>query len=89
MKIFEKLEEHAHLLLQELRQHMLNQMGVGNKINENLHDFVTHLETHVNSSVMETPPQVPTMVVTPEPVETPPQVPAVVETPAPVETPSS
>jgi hypothetical protein len=69
MKIFEKLEEHAHLLLQELRQHMLNQMGVGNKINEDLHDFVTHLESHVNPTPVDSAPApvAPVVDVTPAP----------------------
>ena len=55
MTIFEKLEMHASTLLQELREHILHQVSKGNKIDLTLHDFVTHLEAHVNNTPVVAP----------------------------------
>ena len=55
MTIFEKLEMHASTLLQELREHILHQVSKGNKIDPTLHDFVTHLEAHVNNTPVVAP----------------------------------
>jgi len=52
MSIFDKLEMHASTLLQELREHILHQVNKGNRVDPTLHDFVTHLEAHVNNTTV-------------------------------------
>jgi hypothetical protein len=42
------MEDEAHLLLQELQQHVINQVSKGNKINQRLQEILVHLESHVN-----------------------------------------
>jgi hypothetical protein len=42
------MEDEAHLLLQELQQHVINQVSKGNKINQRLQEILVHLEAHVN-----------------------------------------
>ena len=48
MSIAKLMEDEAHLLLQELQQHVINQMSKGNKINQRLQEILVHLEAHVN-----------------------------------------
>ena len=70
MTIFEKLEMQASTLLQELREHILHQVNIGNRIDPTLHDFVTHLEAHVNNTPVAAPaPMAP--IVDAEPAPTP------------------
>ena len=70
MTIFEKLEMQASTLLQELREHILHQVNIGNRIDPTLHDFVTHLEAHVNNTPVAAPaPMAP--IVDAEPASTP------------------
>jgi hypothetical protein len=47
MSLAKLLEEEAHLLLQELREHVLHQINKGNKPNPKIEEILTHLETHV------------------------------------------
>ena len=47
MSLAKLLEEEAHLLLQELREHVLHQVNKGNKPNPKIEEILTHLETHV------------------------------------------
>jgi hypothetical protein len=68
MTIFEKLEMQASTLLQELREHILHQVNIGNRIDPTLHDFVTHLEAHVNNTPVAAPaPMAPIVDVEPAP----------------------
>jgi len=53
MSLLKKLEDEAHLLLQELQQHVINQVSRGNKINPKLQELLNHLEDHVNPPVAE------------------------------------
>jgi len=53
MSLLKKLEDEAHLLLQELQQHAINQVSRGNKINPKLQELLNHLEDHVNPPVAE------------------------------------
>ena len=48
MSIAKLMEDEAHLLLQELQQHVINQVSKGNKINQRLQEILVHLESHVN-----------------------------------------
>ena len=48
MSIAKLMEDEAHLLLQELQQHVINQVSKGNKINQRLQEILVHLEAHVN-----------------------------------------
>ena len=48
MSIAKLMEDEAHLLFQELQQHVINQMSKGNKINQRLQEILVHLEAHVN-----------------------------------------
>ena len=70
MSIFEKFEKQADTLLQELKEHILHQVNIGNRIDPTLHDFVTHLEAHVNNTPVAAPaPMAP--IVDAEPAPTP------------------
>jgi uncharacterized coiled-coil protein SlyX len=73
MSVFKMIEEEAHLLLQELNQHIIHQSNKGNKINEKLQEILTALDKHVNPSAPAAP------VVAPAPVDS-----AAVSAPAPV-----
>ena len=53
MSLLKHLEDEAHLLLQELQQHVINQVSKGNKVNEKLQELINHLESHVNPTVAE------------------------------------
>ena len=48
MSLLKKLEDEAHLLLQELKERVGQQISVGNKIDPKLHELIQHLEAHVN-----------------------------------------
>ena len=48
MSLLKKLEDEAHLLLQELKERVGQQISVGNKIDPKLHELIHHLEAHVN-----------------------------------------
>jgi hypothetical protein len=48
MSLLAKLEQEAHLLLQELRERVKQQMSVGNRIDPKLHEMIQRLEDHVN-----------------------------------------
>jgi hypothetical protein len=48
MSIAKLMEDEAHLLFQELQQHVINQVSKGNKINQRLQEILVHLEAHVN-----------------------------------------
>ena len=48
MSIAKLMEDEAHLLLQELQQHVINQVSKGNKINQRLQEILVHLGAHVN-----------------------------------------
>ena len=48
MSLLAKLEQEAHLLLQELKERVKQQMSVGNRIDPKLHEMIQHLEDHVN-----------------------------------------
>ena len=88
MTIFEKLEMQASTLLQELREHILHQVNIGNRIDPTLHDFVTHLEAHVNNTPVAAPaPMAP--IVDAEPAPTPVVPVAMVEETVVVETPQT
>ena len=80
MSLLKKLEDEAHLLLQELQQHVINQVSKGNKINPKLQELLNHLEDHVNPSVAE-------VAVDPAPAPVAPV--AVVEAPVVVEAPQT
>ena len=61
MSIAKLMEDEAHLLLQELQQHVINQVSKGNKINKRLQEILVHLESHVNPTtapVVDTAPVV-------------------------------
>ena len=61
MSIAKLMEDEAHLLLQELQQHVINQVSKGNKINQRLQEILVHLEAHVNptpASVVDATPVV-------------------------------
>ena len=88
MSIFEKFEKQASTLLQELREHILHQVNIGNRIDPTLHDFVTHLEAHVNNTPVAAPaPMAP--IVDAEPAPTPVVPVAMVEETVVVETPQT
>ena len=48
MSIAKLMEDEAHLLFQELQQHVINQVSKGNKINPKIQEILIHLENHVN-----------------------------------------
>ena len=48
MNLAKLLEDEAHLLLQELREHVLHQVNKGNKANPKIEEILTHLQNHVN-----------------------------------------
>jgi hypothetical protein len=48
MNVFKMIEDEAHLLLQELNQHIIHQSNKGNKINEKLQEIISALDKHVN-----------------------------------------
>ena len=48
MSLLAKLEQEAHLLLQELKERVKQQMSVGNRIDPKLHEMIQRLEDHVN-----------------------------------------
>ena len=50
MSLLKRLEEEASLLLQELKERVVQQMSVGNKIDPTLHELIQHLDNHVNAS---------------------------------------
>jgi len=56
MSLLKKLEDEAHLLLQELQQHVINQVSRGNKVNEKLQELINHLESHVNPTPVDSVP---------------------------------
>ena len=65
MNLAKLLEDEAHLLLQELREHVLHQVNKGNKVNETLHEILNHLHAHVNNtSVNPAPTPIDTSVAT-------------------------
>lgn len=47
MSIAKLMEDEAHLLFQELQQHVINQVSKGNKINPKIQEILGHLEIHL------------------------------------------
>ena len=88
MSIAKLMEDEAHLLLQELQQHVINQVSKGNKINQRLQEILVHLEAHVNNTPVAAPaPMAP--IVDAEPAPTPVVPVAMVEETVVVETPQT
>ena len=71
MSLLKKLEDEAHLLLQELQQHVINQVSKGNKVNEKLQELINHLESHVNPTPVDSAPAPVAPVVDDAPVSAP------------------
>lgn len=54
MSIAKLMEDEAHLLFQELQQHVINQVSKGNKINPKIQEILGHLENHLNPTPVAT-----------------------------------
>jgi len=89
MSLLKKLEDEAHLLLQELQQHVINQVSRGNKINPKLQELLNHLEDHVNPTPVTPAPTPVAATVVDTPAPTPVVPVAVVEAPVVVEAPQT
>jgi hypothetical protein len=71
MSLLQKLEDEAHLLLQELNEHVKHQVAKGNKVNETLHEILNHLHAHVNPTSVDSAPAPMAPVVDDAPVSAP------------------
>lgn len=89
MSLLKKLEDEAHLLLQELQQHAINQVSRGNKLNPVLQDILIHLDAHVNTTPADSAPAPVAAAVVDTPAPAPVVPVAVVEAPVVVEAPQT
>ena len=89
MSLLKHLEDEAHLLLQELQQHVINQVSKGNKVNEKLQELINHLESHVNPTSADSTSVPATSVVVDTPAAAPVVPAAVVEETVVVEAPQT